>query len=147
MKVHVSLSLIQQCQLLNRVQLLATSWTVAHQAPLSLEFSTQEYWSGQLFSSPGDLLNPGIKPASPKSPALQEDSLPSEPPRKPHLKFKKVWPLICSFKNHFWCTMASGRVSVLFEVREIITIFTALRIKELVTGRSSINSRFHVFVI
>ena len=46
------------------------------QAPLSMEFSRQEYWSGLLFPSPGDLFDPGIEPASP---ALQVDSLPSEP--------------------------------------------------------------------
>ena len=54
----------------------ATLWTVAHQAPLSMEFSRQEYWSGLPFPSPGDLPNPGIEPMSP---ALQVDSLLSEP--------------------------------------------------------------------
>ena len=54
-------------------------WTVAQQAPLSVELSRQEYWSGLPFPSPGDLSNPGIKPGSP---ALQADSLPSEPPRE-----------------------------------------------------------------
>ena len=49
------------------------------QAPLSVEFSRQDYWSGLPFPSAGDLPNPGIKT---KSPALQADSLPSEPPRK-----------------------------------------------------------------
>ena len=53
---------------------------IAHQAPLSMEFSRQEYWSGLLFPSPGDLSNPGIKP---RSPALQADSLPAEAPGKP----------------------------------------------------------------
>ena len=52
---------------------LETLWTVAHQAPLSMGFSRQEYWSGLPFLFPGYLLNPGIKPASP---ALQVDSLP-----------------------------------------------------------------------
>ena len=42
----------------------ATPWTVAHQAPLSMEFSRQEYWNGLPFPSPGDLLNPRIKPGS-----------------------------------------------------------------------------------
>ena len=51
---------------------LATPWTVAHQDPLSMEFSRQEYWSGLPFPSPGDLHNPGIEPGSP---ALQADSL------------------------------------------------------------------------
>ena len=43
---------------LSRVRLFATAWTVAHQAPQSVEFSRQEYWSGLPFPSPGDLLNP-----------------------------------------------------------------------------------------
>ena len=51
-------------QLFRIFQLFATPWTVAHQAPLSMEFSQQEYWSGLPFPSPGDLLDPGIKPAS-----------------------------------------------------------------------------------
>jgi len=55
-------------------------WTVAYQASLSMGFSRQEYWSGLPFPSPGDLPDPGIKP---RSPALQADALPSEPPEKP----------------------------------------------------------------
>ena len=62
------------------VGLFATPWTVAHQAPLSMEFSRQEYWSGYPFPSPGDLPNSGIEP---RSPALQADTLLSEPPGKP----------------------------------------------------------------
>ena len=50
------------------------------QASLSMGFSRQEYWSGLPFPSPGDLLNPGIKPTSPVSPAIQVNSLPSEAP-------------------------------------------------------------------
>ena len=61
----------------SRVWLFATPWTVAHQAPLSLGFSSQEYSSGLPFS-PGDAPSQGIEP---KSLALQVDSLPSEPPR------------------------------------------------------------------
>ena len=56
---------------------LVIPWTEAHQAPLSMEFSRQECWSGLPFPSPGDLPNPGIEP---RSPTLQVDSLPSEPP-------------------------------------------------------------------
>ena len=52
---------------------LATPWTIACQAPLSMGFSRMEYWSGLPFPSPGDLPNPGIEP---RSPALQADSLP-----------------------------------------------------------------------
>ena len=60
--------------------LFVTPWNAAHQAPLSTGFSRQEYWSGLPFLSPRDLPHPGIKPASPASPALQEDSLPAELP-------------------------------------------------------------------
>ena len=66
--------------LLSYVWLFAIPWTTAYQAPPSLEFSRQEYWSGLPFSSPGDLPNPGIEP---RSPALQADTLPSELPGKP----------------------------------------------------------------
>ena len=59
---------------------LAIPWTVAHKAPLSRGFSRQEYQTWLLFPSPEDLPNPGIKP---RSPALQEDSLPTELPGKP----------------------------------------------------------------
>ena len=62
---------------LSRVRLFATPWTVAHQVPPSIGFSRQEYWSGLPFPSPGDLLDPGIKP---RFPAFQSDSLPSGPP-------------------------------------------------------------------
>ena len=54
---------------------LATLWTVASQAPLSMGFFRQEYWSGLPFPFPGDLPDPGIKP---RSPALQADSLPTD---------------------------------------------------------------------
>ena len=53
---------------------------IAHQAPLSMGFSKQEYWSGLPFPSPGGLPDPGSEPGSPASEA---DALPSEPPGKP----------------------------------------------------------------
>ena len=65
---------------LSRVWLSAGLWTVAHQAPLSMGFSRQEYWSGLPFPSPGDLPHPGIEP---RSPTLQADALTSAPPGKP----------------------------------------------------------------
>ena len=65
---------------LSRVRLFVTPWTVAYQAPPSMGFSRQEYWSGVPFLSPGDLPDPGIEPGSP---ALQADALPSKPPGKP----------------------------------------------------------------
>ena len=61
----------------SRIQLFATPRTVAYQAPLSMGFSRPEYWSGVPFPSPGDLLDPGIEPGSPK---FQADALTSEPP-------------------------------------------------------------------
>ena len=66
-------------QSVSHVRLFGTSWTVARQAPLSMGFSKQEYWNGFPFPSPGDLPDPGIEP---RSPALQADALPSEPPGK-----------------------------------------------------------------
>ena len=60
----------------SRVRLFATPWTVAHQAPLSMRFSRQEYWSGLPCPPPGDLPDPGIEPTSPVAPALQAVSLP-----------------------------------------------------------------------
>ena len=65
---------------LSRVRLFVTPWTVTHQVPQSMEFSRQEYWSGLPFPSPGNLPNPVIEPGSP---ALQADTLPSEPLGKP----------------------------------------------------------------
>ena len=65
---------------LSHVWFSATSWTVAYQDPPSMEFSRQEYWSGLPFPSPGDLPDPGIEP---QSPALQADTLSSEPLGKP----------------------------------------------------------------
>ena len=67
------------CSVTKSCLTLATRWTVAHQAPLSLEFSRQEYWSGLPFPSPGDLPDPGIEP---RSPALQVGSLLTELPGK-----------------------------------------------------------------
>ena len=66
--VPLSLSLVTQS-----CPTLVTPWAIARRTPLSMGFSRQEYWSGLLFTSPGDLPNPGIEPMSP---ALQADSLP-----------------------------------------------------------------------
>ena len=66
-------------KLLSHFRLFATPWTVAYQASLSMGFSRQEYWNGLPFPSLGDLPDPGIEP---RSPTLQADSLPSEPPGK-----------------------------------------------------------------
>ena len=63
---------------------LVTPWTGAHQAAVSMRFPRQEYWSRLPCPSPGDLLDPGIKPRS----ALQACSLLTKPPGKPNLYFK-----------------------------------------------------------
>ena len=82
----MDLGLIQQIyrseevKSLSRVQLFATLWTAAYKAPLSMEFSRQEYWNGLPFPPPEDFPHPGIEP---RSPALQADALPSGPPGKP----------------------------------------------------------------
>ena len=70
----------KKVKLLSRVKLFETPWTVAHQAPPSMGFSRQEYWSGLPFPSPGHLPDPGIKP---RYPALWADVLPSELPGNP----------------------------------------------------------------
>ena len=80
------------CESLSHVWLFETLWTVAHQAPLSMEFSREEYWSGLPFPSLGGLPNPGIKP---RSPGLQADSLLSGLPGRPCCDWMelvgKVW--------------------------------------------------------
>ena len=77
---HLSTPTKVKVKSLSRVRLFATPWTVAYQAPLSMRFSRQEYWSGLPFPSPGDLCYPGIESGSP---ALEADALTSEPPGKP----------------------------------------------------------------
>ena len=93
-------------KLLSRVRLFSTPWTVAYQAPPSMGFSRQEYWSGLPFSSPRDLPDPGIKPSSP---ALQTDTLPSEP-------LGKLWVNIQYLFFSFWrtspCVTLSGSICI-----------------------------------
>ena len=100
---------------LSRVWFFATPWTVAHQAPLSLGIPRQEHWSGLPYPPPEDLPDSGIEPESPACPALQADSLPTEPPGKPclyrinllskqvgicvlHLLWNKYWKSVFN-----WC--------------------------------------------
>ena len=94
MKVKVESEVTQSC-------LFVTSWTIAHQAPPSMEFSRQEYWSGLPFPSPGDLPDPGNELWSP---ALRADTLPSEPPgnqpENPKDLIKKLLELTNSLTFH-----------------------------------------------
>ena len=85
--------LLSEVKSLSSVQLFVTLWTVAHQAPPSMGFSRQEYWSGLPFPSSEDLPDPGIKP---RSPILQADALTSEPPGKPLIDNVRYYYLTCS---------------------------------------------------
>ena len=94
---------------LSYVQPFVTLWTVAHKTPQSIEFFRQEYWSGLSFPSPGDFPDPGIEPGSP---ALQADSLPTEPPGNSidieiectvnvlHLNHPQTSPYPCPLENY-----------------------------------------------
>ena len=92
---------------------LVTPWTIAHQAPLSMRFCRQEYWSRLPFPSPGDLPNPGIKSGSP---ALQADSSLSEPPGRNHYELEviQVELYLSGFHrgNIFPSTRAPGSISL-----------------------------------
>ena len=84
--VHSYDGILCVCESLSHVRLFAIPWIItAHQPPLSVEFSMQEYWSGLPFPSLGDLPDPGIEPTSP---ALQADSLPLSHQGSPHITFE-----------------------------------------------------------
>ena len=95
-------------QSLSPVQLFATPWTVVLQAPLSMGLSKQEYWSGLLFPSPGDLTNPGMESPFLVSPALAGGFFTTEPPGKPIITISSVQfssvaqscPTLCDPMNH-----------------------------------------------
>ena len=99
--------------------LFATLWTIAHQAPLYVEFFRQEYWSGLLCPPPGDLSNAGIEPVSP---ALQAGSLPSEPPlvlifvntTRTHTHTHSVMALVFLLFLFFFCNLAVDLRVVLY---------------------------------
>ena len=85
--------------MLSHVQCSVTLWTVAHQAPLSMGFFRQEHWNSLPFPSPRDITDPGIQP---RSPALQADSLPTEPSGKSIISKRQRWSLfLVSKRNHF----------------------------------------------
>ena len=87
-------------------------WTVARKAPLSMEFSRQEYWSGLPFPSPGDLPNPGIKS---RSPALQADSLPLS-----HEGSPKLFLLLCSIPL---CGYSAVLLTILLLINTLVFFF------------------------
>ena len=73
-----------QLHVFSCVRFFVAQWTVGHQAPLSMEFSRQEYWSELQFPSPGNLPDPGIEPTTPVSPPLADGFLTTAPPGKSH---------------------------------------------------------------
>ena len=99
----------------SHVCLFATPWTVACQAPLSMGFSRQEYWSGLPCPSPGDLPDPGIEPASLVSLALQIDSLPTEPPGKS--KLRQYFHLIRIFKIFYYKILTISTFQFWFQIQ------------------------------
>ena len=102
---HLFLMFEVKVKSFSHVWLFVTPWTAACQPPLSTRFSRQEYCSGLLFPSPGDLPNPGIEPGSP---ALQADTLTSEPPGKPRL---------CLLLTQFWDFLKIFQIWVIFQTQ------------------------------
>ena len=92
----------------NCVWLFVTPWSVAHQAPLYMGFSRQEYWSGLPFPSPGDLPNPGIEPSLLCLQHWQMDSLPRAPPGKPY--FVTLLPFIDAW--FIWWAVNKAKLSL-----------------------------------
>ena len=97
------------CWSLSHVQLFATLWTVAHQAPLFMGFFRQEYWSGLPFLPPRDLPDPGIELAPLVSPALQAESLFAEPLGNSTKHFSSV---------QFSCSVMSDSVTLWIAARQ-----------------------------
>ena len=101
MHVHWAKDLWELPHFLRHARLFSVPWTVAWQAPLSMEISRQEYWSGLPLPFSGDLPNPGIEP---RSSALQAYSLPSKPSGKHFLlhfalNLKLFWKNLCTKNN------------------------------------------------
>ena len=102
---------------LSPVRLFETPWTVAYQDPPSMGFFRQEYWSGLPFPSPGDIPDPRIKP---RSPALEADALPSEPPGQSNClrREHRSWCILLPYTNSssyriftkwmLYCNIVSG---------------------------------------
>ena len=102
---EIKIGWVKWMKLLSHVRLFAAPWTVAYQAPLSMGFSRQGYWSGLPFPSPGDLPDQGIEP---RSPALQADALPSEPPGIMETKWRIIIVNQLGY-DHSW-KMGSGEL-------------------------------------
>ena len=109
----------------------------SHQAPLSMGFSRPEYWSGLLFPSPGDLPSPGIEP---RSPALQADSLPSEPPGKRKQSGGKV--NCTQFHPLSTRVFLNVRLNLLFLRKRLqSTLFSITSLSVLLSSKSEISQK------
>ena len=112
---------------LSHVQDFATPWTVACQAPLSMEFSRQEYWSGLPFLPPGHPADPGIELESPESPTLAGGFFTTVPLGSPHLGYR------CKKKKKKWKVILSSNLLSIYRLtfeRSYWAIDTFLRNKE-----------------
>ena len=87
--------------MLSRVRLFGTPWPVAHQAPLSMEFSRQEYWSGLPFPTPGGLPSSGLEPTSPALAGRFFTTEPPGSPKAPEIQFLE--------ENSSDCSLLKGR--------------------------------------
>ena len=105
-------------QLLSHARLFVISWTVARQAPLSVGFSRQKYWSGLPCPSPGDLPDPGIEPASPESSASTGGLFTTVPPGKPWKPQRgllaPLWSSFTSFYSPTFMSVHPGSLAVLY---------------------------------
>ena len=111
-------------QLLSLVHPFVALWTVAHQTPLSMKFSRQEYWRGLPFSTPGNISDPGIKPTS-ASPALTDGFFTIAPLGKPHRRditqHNKSHTLQTLNQHHNQCLKIESYLS---RIRSMIRIHT-----------------------
>ena len=105
LELHGTMKVKSESEVPQSCPLFATLWTVAYQAPPSMGFSRQEYWSGLPFPSPGDLPDSGIEPGSP---ALQADALTSQPGsklRKECIQAVYCHPAYLTYKQSTSCKM------------------------------------------
>ena len=117
-------NILSVCMLshLSLVQLFVTMWTIAHQAPLSLGFPWQEYWSGMPCPPPGDLPDPWIEPVSLKSPALAGRLFTTSTTWEAHSPslLTSFFKSICSFVFHFFLILK------IFHTSKIIIMFVMI---------------------
>ena len=130
---------------LSRVRLFVTTWTVAYQAPLSMGFSRQEYWSGLPFPSPGVLYNSGIEP---RSPTLQADALSSKPPGKPQNGYRNCLKGIVKNSSSLWdlCHWLDDGTSYLDKTERLSDWDEGFNILHLVAGGSIWDNIFTCFL-